>query len=233
MRATRVQDPTEVGFEAAFRLLNPTEKAKAPQTIWICGDPALLRTGLRVSVVGTRKPTELGRRRAAKVTRLLVGTGATVVSGLARGIDAVAHGTALRLGGKTIAVLGTPLDRYYPAENRSLQQLIMRDHLAISMRPPGSGTRPWHFPERNRLMALISDATVIVEAGETSGTISQAWEAIRLGRQLLIPSSLADQKAELRWVEQILEYGVEVFSDENELLEALPPAPEPDLAIAL
>ncbi len=233
MATQSCEEPREVALESVFRRLNPAELAKAPRSIWACGDTSLLSSGLLVSIVGTREPTAAGRARSARVAKLLVRSGITVISGLARGIDTAAHTTAIERGGTTIAVLGTPLDRYYPPENRALQEEIMRHHLAISMHSPGSRTFKSHFIERNRLMALISDATIIIEAGETSGTISQAWEAIRLGRQLLIPASLADRRHELNWVQQILEYGAEIFSSDNELMDALPPTIETNLAIAL
>ena len=100
-----------------------------------------------------------------------------VVSGLACGIDTAAHTAAIESGGKTIAVLGTPLDDTYPQENQALQSLIMAQHLAVSQFAPGAGTQPKNFPVRNRTMALLTDATVIVEAGEKSGTVHQGWEA--------------------------------------------------------
>jgi len=228
-----LKEPREISLEEALGALNPVERAKAPDRIWAQGDLDLLRGGIRVSIVGTREPTKEGRARAAKAAKILVENGITVVSGLARGIDTIAHVTAIGNGGRTVAVLGTSLDRCYPRENRKLQELIAHQHLVISMFPPGTPTRRWHFPQRNRLMALVSHATVIIEAGSTSGTISQAWEAVRLGRRLLLPRSLADRADELEWVCQILEYGAEVFSSPDELLEALPTPMEEDLAIAL
>ena len=82
----------------------------------------------------------------------------------------------------TIAVLGTDLDDCYPPENRPLQERLMREHLVISQFPSGTPSRRTNFPRRNRTMALLTDATVIIEAGESSGTLDQGWEALRLGR---------------------------------------------------
>jgi DNA processing protein len=149
--------------------------------------------------------------------------GVIVVSGLAEGIDTAAHETAIASGGRTVAVLGTPLDKAYPAKNRVLQDRIMADHLAVSQFPAGSPSQPRNFPMRNRTMALISDATVIVEAKDGSGTIHQGWEALRLGRPLFLMESLA-KDASVSWPKEMLGYGAEVLSRENVdlLLELLP-----------
>lgn len=114
-------------------------------------------------------------------------------------------------GGSTIAVVGSPLDVAYPKENRWLQTLIMRDHLCISQFSPGSGIRPSNFPIRNRTMALLSDATVIVEAGPSSGTTSQAWEALRLGRDLFLAECLW-QSTSITWVAELRHYGAQLLS---------------------
>lgn len=111
--------------------LTEVERLHAPRALHVRGDLRLFDRGARVSVVGTRRPTELGRGRAATLVRELVGAGVVVVSGLAEGIDTVAHRTAIERGGRTIAVLGTPLDRPYPKSNAGLLETIARDHLAI------------------------------------------------------------------------------------------------------
>ena len=172
--------------------LNDFERKHAPKELFIEGDDSLLTEGLRVSVVGSRKASEAGLKRARLFSEALVRHGITVVSGLADGIDKVAHETAIREGGKTIAVLGTPLDKTYPAKNKKLLETIKADHLAVSQFPLGYPAKKENFPRRNRTMALISDATVIVEAGEKSGTRSQGWEALRLGRLLFIMRNVAE-----------------------------------------
>ena len=111
---------------------------------------------------------------AGDIARVLTREGkAVIVSGLARGIDTAAHKAAIEAGGKTIAVLGTPLDRTYPAENKALQAEIIKNHLAVSQFRVGSEVFSSNFIRRNRVMALIADASVIVEAGESSGSLSQ------------------------------------------------------------
>jgi DNA processing protein len=116
-----------------------------------------------------------------------------------------------------VAVLGTPINVFYPPENRRLQLKLMREHMVISQFPPGSPVSKKNFPMRNRTMALISDATVIVEAKERSGVVYQGWECIRLGRPLLINASLTRAP----WVERMAERGALLFETVDEVLEAV------------
>ena len=130
-----------------------------------------------VSVVGTRKPSTSGIARARKLVKQFVRDKFTIVSGLAAGIDTVSHSTAIEAGGRTIAVIGTPLSESYPKENRDLQKAIAKDFLVISQVPfcryrrQSPRINRFFFPERNITMAALSRATIIVEAGETSGTL--------------------------------------------------------------
>lgn len=141
----------------------------------------------------------------------------------AAGIDRAAHVSAFESGGRTIAVLGTPLDQCYPAENAKLQELTIEQHLAVSQFPVGTRTQPRHFPQRNRTMALLTDATVIVEAGEKSGSLHQDWEALRLGRMLFLMDSVARDPS-LSWPGEMIHYGAQVLSRET-LYEALADLP--------
>jgi len=128
-----------------------------------------------------------------------------VVSGLALGVDTEALTAALEARGRTIAVIGTPIDKAYPAENKRLQELIYREHLLISQFPPGKKTYPSNFPERNKLMAAISDATVIVEASDTSGSLHQAAECLKLNRWLFIAKSVLEDRT-LQWPSKFTHY---------------------------
>ena len=125
-------------------------------------------------------------------SKRLIENKVTIVSGLAKGIDTAGHKTAIEIGGKTIAVIGTPVNRVYPKENTDLQEEIMKNHLVISQYPVGHKTTPKDFIFRNRTMALISDATVIVEAGDSSGSLHQGWETLRIGRPLFICKSVLE-----------------------------------------
>lgn len=204
----------EMTAEELLGPLNEVERKNAPKRIFVAGDLGLLRNGPRVSVVGSRKVSEEGARRTRALVRGLVARKMVVVSGLAEGVDTVAHETALAESGHTVAVLGTPLEEFFPPKNRALQERIMREQLVVSQFAPGHRVQPKNFPMRNRTMALLSDATVIVEAGEKSGTLHQGWEALRLGRLLFLLESVAED-ANLSWPSEMIRYGAQVLSREN------------------
>lgn len=179
-----------------------------------------------VAVVGTRDPSADGRGRARRITKALVEDGFTIVSGLAKGIDTVAHRTAIEAGGRTIAVIGTPLDQAYPAENQELQEFIAREHLLVSQVPveryavQNPRTNRFFFPERNKTMSAISEATIIVEAGETSGTLVQAREALKQGRRLFILNS-AFEDPRLTWPERFERQGAIRVRDYDDVRQRL------------
>ncbi len=157
--------------------------------VYCAGDLDILRRP-SVSIVGTRDISPEGAARARRLARDLAEAGATVVSGLARGVDTEALTSAIHHGGQTCAIIGTPLEKAYPVENARLQEEIYSEHLLISPFAPGEQTFKANFPKRNRVMAALSDATVIVEASDTSGTLHQAAECVRLGRWLFIMSAI-------------------------------------------
>lgn len=204
--------------------LNEVEQHHAPRQVYLAGDGALLQTGRRVSVVGSREATDVGLHRTRILANSLAQHGFAVVSGLAEGIDTAAHLAAIRSGGRTIAVLGTPLSTCYPKENRALQDIIIAEHLAVSQFAPKAKTHRSNFPQRNRTMALLSDATVIVEGEERSGTVHQGWEALRLGRPLFLLESLA-RRSDLTWPSELIHYGAQTLTREN-LLDVLAELPE-------
>ena len=203
--------------------LNDVERKNAPERLFLAGRRERFEGGRRVSIVGTRKPTREGIDRARALAEALVRRGMVVVSGLAEGIDTTAHMTAIRAGGQTIAVLGTSLDESYPAVNQKLQERIMREHLAVSQFASGTPVQRTNFPQRNRTMALLTDATVIVEAGESSGTLHQGWEALRIGRPLFLMESLS-KDARLTWPAEMIRYGAQILSRDNldAVLDAIP-----------
>ena len=206
--------------ELLGRRLHDVEQKNAPEQIYANG-PMEVPLGIpRVSVVGTRRPTNDGVEEVRAVTKILVDEGVTIVSGLAMGIDTVAHQTAIEAGGRTVAVLGTPLDRQYPKSNRDLQNKIAADHLVVSQFPIGQSVRKGNFVARNKTMALISNATVIVEAGEGSGTIHQGWEPLRLGRPLFVCSTAA--QARPRWLGEMERYGALIIQDYADILDEIP-----------
>jgi DNA processing protein len=203
------------------RPLNDVEKKFAPNTLYISGSiPTPLPTP-RVSIVGSRKASPEGLADARTIAKILVEKEVAIVSGLAEGIDTAAHETTIEAGGKTIAVLGTPLNKTFPRKNFKLQQEIMHHHLAISQFQIGHHTVPKDFVVRNRTMALISDATIIIEALDTSGSLHQGWEALRLGRSLFIWKSILNNPR-LNWPKKMLQYGAIELSDPAHIFESLP-----------
>ncbi len=218
-----MQSVQEFKPEVLFSAITEIEEKHKPEQLYALGNIDLLTSAPKVSVVGSRKVSEEGIRRARSLSKSLVENGLTVVSGMALGVDTVAHTTAIECDGNTIAVLGTPLDNPYPKKNTKLFETIARDHLAISQFPSGYPSQPKNFPIRNRTMALISDATIIIEAGEKSGTRHQGWEALRLGRLLFLLESVANNPL-LTWPAEMIKYGAQVLSRDNldELVENIP-----------
>jgi len=205
------------------RPLNDIEQTHAPVMLYVKGPMKLPLPCARVSIVGSRKATSNGLADSRMIASKLVSNRAVIISGLAEGIDTSAHLAAIEQGGKTIAVLGTPLDKTFPAKNFKLQQEIMQHHLAISQFETGRLTKPKDFVIRNRTMALISDATIIVEASNRSGSLHQGWEALRLGRPLFIWKRIIERH-DVNWPQDMLRYGAMILEDPKDVLEILPTA---------
>lgn len=197
---------TVVSLDELLGPLNSVERKNAPKILYAQGDVGLLQRAPRISIVGTRRPSASGIAMAGSFARSFAARHAIVVSGLAEGIDTAAHQAAIEAGGRTIAVLGNSLDVTFPGSNRELQGMILEKHLGLSQFPPGTGPRPGNFPQRDRTMALVSNATVIIEAGEGSGTLHQGWEALRLGRPLFLVETLLRDPS-LRWPSEMVRYG--------------------------
>lgn len=202
------------------RQLNELELENAASKLYIDGPMALPLQSPKVSVVGTRNPTEGGVREADSLTEWLVDHGVTVVSGLAAGIDAQAHRTAIRKGGQTVAVIGTPLDRQYPRSNTQLQLEIATNHLVVSQFRPGRPVSRSNFLVRNRTMAIISDVTVVVEAGSTGGTVHRAWESVRLKKPLFVCRPVI--KADPEWLGEMMRYGATRLETYEDVLSGMP-----------
>ena len=179
-----------------------------------------------VAIVGSRKASEDGIKRAAKLARGLVERNYAVVSGLAEGIDIAAHTAAIEAGGRTIAVIGTPLGTYYPRPHKPMQDRIAADHLLISQVPVLRYARQHvpqnklFFPERNVTMSALTAGTVIVEAGETSGTLTQARAALHQRRKLFILDSCF-RRADITWPARFEALGAIRVRDIDDLWAAL------------
>lgn len=157
----------------------------APPPVLYLAGPGDLPERRAVAVVGTRRSTPYGRRVTRDLAGGLAAAGCTVVSGMARGIDAAAHRAALDVGGATVGVLGTGLDHTYPAVNRPLYGRMREAGLLATEFPPDEGARAVHFPRRNRIIAALSSAVVVVQAGEGSGALITSDLALGLGRSVL------------------------------------------------
>lgn len=165
-----------------------------PPVLYLHGEPAVLDRPLAVAIVGTRRPTAIGRTTAGRIADGVASLGATVISGLALGIDGAAHAAAVRRGLPTVAVLGGGHARLYPAAHRGLARGIVDGGGAVLSEfppdmQPGRGT----FPRRNRIISGLADATVVVEAGARSGALTTAAWALEQGRSLhIVPGRLDD-----------------------------------------
>jgi DNA processing protein len=187
------------------------------------GNWELIESPRTVAIVGSRQASLEGIKRAQKLTKLLVKEGYTIVSGLAKGIDTAAHTTAIQEDGNTVAVIGTPITESYPKENSDLQELIARNHLLISQVPIVRYSNQDYrrnrifFPERNALMSALTKATIIVEAGETSGSLIQAREALYQGRKLFILDNCF-RNPSISWPKKYEEKGAIRVKDISDIL---------------
>ena len=185
-----------------------------------------LASSKSVAVVGTRKPSHSGILRTRNLVRKLVKDGFTIVSGLAAGIDRIAHETAIKENGRTIAVIGTPLSYCYPKENRELQRHISENYLVVSQVPvmryedQDYRSNRLFFLERNKTMSALTEATIIVEAGETSGTLVQAKAAIQQQRSLFILDSCFNNP-DLKWPTKFAEKGAVRVKEYRDVRERL------------
>ncbi|MFY1706010.1 DNA-processing protein DprA [Tritonibacter scottomollicae] len=194
-----------------------------PPVLWAMGDLSLLSRPA-VAIVGARNASSLGRRMAYALARDLGAAGYTVVSGLARGIDASAHEGAL--GSGTIAVQGGGVDIIYPSENTRLAQSIAKQGLRLSEQPMGLQPQARHFPPRNRIIAGIGLATIVVEAAVKSGSLITARDALDLGRDVMaVPGHPFDARAS--GGNLLIRDGAVLVRDAQDVIDALPPLDHP------
>ena len=196
----------------------------APEKLFVIGNVAALGHPA-VTVVGTRRPTAEGLRAAFRFGRGLAAAGEVVVSGLARGVDTKAHEGALAAGGVTVAVLAHGLDRIYPPENRELAlRIVDRGGCLVTEYPFGTPPHKAHFPARNRILSSLSRATVVIEAGEKSGSLITAGFALDQGREVFVVPGAFDSPSFVGSHRLITE-GAALVSDPAEVIGALPEKP--------
>jgi DNA processing protein len=197
-----------------------------PSELYAIGDGSVL-TGPRVSIVGTRDSTAYGERITRTLTRTLVRSGVTVISGMARGIDGAAHRTALEGGGKTVAVLGTGIDVPYPVGHRQLHRAIAEHGLVVSENPPGMRAHKGAFPKRNRIIAALAPVTIVIEAGFRSGALNTASQALELGRIVAaVPGPIDSDQS--RGSNQLLRDGAVLIAAADDALTLLGLSPAKD-----
>jgi DNA processing protein len=173
-----------------------------------------------LAIVGTRRPTAYGRQVTEETVADLVRSKITVISGLARGIDSVAHRAALDAGGKTVAVFGSGLDIVYPGENVKLAQAIMEHGALVSEYPLGVKPRPENFPLRNRIMSGLSLGVLVVEAGEKSGALITAQQALEQNREVFaIPGSIFSPASE--GTNRLIQEGAKLVRNYTDILQEL------------
>ncbi len=213
----RIITRVDEGYPQAFTELNDP-----PLAIWVRGtlEP---RDRLGLAVVGPRRPSAYGHRQAHRLGSALARLGTCLISGLARGIDTVAHEAALAANARTIAVLGSGFDKLYPEENRPLAERIANGHGAVISEfpmamPPSAGT----FPRRNRLVAALGLATLVVEAGARSGALITARLAMELGRVVLVIPGPIDNP-ECSGSNQLIRDGATLVASIDHILEEVEP----------
>ena len=173
-----------------------------------------------VAIVGTRRVTPYGRQITEELTGYLAANGITVVSGLARGVDAIAHQTALKAGGRTIGVLGSGVDKIYPPEHRGLAEKMTAQGAIVSDYAPGTPPDAANFPPRNRIISGLSLAVVVVEAGETSGALITAEFAAEQGREIFaVPGSILAPQS--KGTNKLIQNGALPLLSVNDLMQAL------------
>jgi len=190
-----------------------------PPIIYLRGNP-LNQDEPCLSVVGTRRPSNYGRQVAEEITRDLAQCKVTIISGLARGIDSIAHRTTLDVQGKTVAVLASGLDNIYPQENTKLARDIMEQGTLVSEYPLGIRPKPEYFPMRNRIMSGLSLGVLVIEAGKKSGALITALQALEQNREVFaIPGSILS--ATSQGTNELIQQGAKLVCNFNDILEEL------------
>jgi DNA processing protein len=194
------------------------EIADPPVAVWQHGPLPLI--GKAVAIVGSRTATPAGLVVARQLSRDLASLGYTIVSGLAAGVDGVAHQAALDVDGLTVAVLGCGVDVAYPYRHKALAAAVAASGALVSEFPPGSGPVAWHFPLRNRIISGLAQAVVVVEASERSGSLITARTAMEQGRDVLaVPGSVASGR--YRGCHALIRDGARLVETVDDVLEEL------------
>jgi DNA processing protein len=197
-----------------------------PARLYMRGGPAEILARPSVAIVGARSCSPYGAQVARELARELAGAGVVVVSGLARGVDGEAHRGALAAGGLTVAVLGCGIDRDYPRAHADLARRVSENGLVVSEYPPGIEPSPWRFPARNRIVAGLAGATVVVEARSRSGALITADFALELGRDVFaVPGEITSGLSE--GTNDLIRQGAIPLLAAEDVFEAMGIEPQP------
>jgi DNA processing protein len=195
------------------------EIEQPPPVLYVRGE-LLAEDDFAVAIVGTRRVTPYGRQITEELASFLAANGVTVISGLARGVDGLAHDAALKAGGRTVAVLGSGVDRIYPSENRMLAEQIIAHGALISDYPVGTAPESGNFPPRNRIISGLSLAVIVVEAGETSGALITAEFAAEQGREVFaVPGNILAPQS--KGTNKLIQNGALPLLTPQDLMQAL------------
>lgn len=213
---------------SATQLITMFEPAYPQALRWIPQPPLVLYVrgqllpddGLAIAVVGSRQPSSYGKTVAQQLSTALVQHGFTVISGLARGIDGLAHQGALAGGGRTIAVLGCGINRIYPPEHRALYERVCEQGAVISEFPWDTKPDRWNFPRRNRIISGLALGTLVVEASDRSGSLSTARHAVEQGREVFAVPGRIDQPHS-RGTHSLIKRGAKLVESIEDILEEL------------
>jgi DNA processing protein len=204
------------GYPARLRTI-----ADPPPCLYVKGKLSIDDDKL-VAIVGSRSASEYGRRVARDLARGLASMGFTVVSGMARGIDGTAHASALQAGGRTIAVLGSGVERAYPPEHEALYRRICEDGAVMSELPMGTRPLAFNFPARNRLISGLSLGVVVVEATEKSGSLITAALALEQGREVFaVPGEVGSSRS--RGAHRLIRQGAKLVETVDDIVEEIAP----------
>ncbi len=195
------------------------EIAQPPPILYLRGD-FLEEDAWAVAIVGTRRVTSYGRQVTEEIATFLAQNGVTVVSGLARGVDGIAHQAALNAGGRNLAVLGSGVDRIYPPEHRNLAEAIIGSGAILSDYPPNTPPEASNFPSRNRIISGLSMGTIVIEAGETSGALITANFSVEQGREVFaVPGNIFAPQS--KGPNKLLQQGAHPLLKPRDILDVL------------
>lgn len=191
-----------------------------PWALFAKGDITLLKKELKLAVVGTRQPTQYGEKSIRMLFPKLLAKEIVIVSGLAKGIDTLAHEWALNLKGKTIAVIAGGLYHVYPKENKRLAHEMMNNQLVLSEYPPNTKPEKWHFPVRNRIISGLSIGTLIIEAKQKSGSLITANYAVNEGREVFsLPGNIFNPNS--IGTNELIQQGAKLVTSAEDILEEI------------